>query len=251
MRKLLATAAVLAFAISSATAADLAPRYTKAPPIPAPVWSWTGFYVGGHVGGGWSDGSARTTITGIGGLDTAVLGQNGSGVVGGGQIGYNWQFAPNWVLGIEGDVSGTGIRKTTVAPITAGGIPIGIGFNQIAERDFTWLATVRGRFGYAADRWLIYATGGGAWGEANYTAGPTFPGAFNPATFSSTKSGWTAGGGVEYAVTNNWTVRAEYLYYDLSGTTFVNPGPAPAISATTRWDHTRLNVVRAGVNYKF
>lgn len=248
MKKLLATAALIAVTSGSAYAADLEPRYTKAP-VASPLWSWTGFYVGGHVGGGWSQGNATTTTTIV--SDTAVLGQNGSGVVGGAQIGYNWQFAPNWVLGIEGDVSGTGIRKTAIAPVTIGGFVPAPGINQIAERDISWLATVRGRFGYAADRWLVYATGGGAWGEANYTAGPAWAGIFNPATFSSTKSGWTVGGGVEYAVANNWTVRAEYLYYDLSGTTFVNNSAVAGISATTVWDHTRINVVRGGVNYKF
>ena len=175
--------------------------------------------------------------------------QNGNGVVGGGQIGYNWQFAPNWVLGIEGDISGTGIHSTTFAPLVAPGVGV-VGTNS-AERDFKWLATVRGRLGYAADRWLFYVTGGGAWGEADYTAGVSVPGLFTPTTFSHTSSGWVAGGGVEYGFTNNWSARLEYLYYDLGGVTATNVSSGALFAGTQTWDRNQINVVRAGVNYKF
>ena len=212
-------------AVQAASAADLprkAPAY--APPAPPP-FSWTGFYGGIHVGYGWSNSSATVTDGLANGLfDPVSLDQNGNGVIGGGQIGYNWQFAPNWVIGIEGDISGTGIRNTTFAPITTGGgVPVAAGFQHTAERDINWLATVRGRLGYAADRWLIYVTGGGAWGGIDYTAGPIFAGVSNVTQFSHTSSGWTIGGGVEYGFTNNWTARVEYLYYDLGDVAVINP----------------------------
>ena len=167
-------------AIQVASAADLprkAPAYV--PPAPPP-FTWTGFYGGIHAGWGWSNSNAAVVDISPHWFRSVSLDQNGNGVIGGVQIGYNWQFAPNWVIGIEGDMSGTGIRNTTFAPITIGGVPVGAGFTQMAERDIRWLATVRGRLGYAADRWLFYVTGGGAWGEVDYTAGPTLPALYEP-----------------------------------------------------------------------
>lgn len=250
MKKILAAATLLAMASGSAWAADLGPRYTKAP-VYAPAFSWTGFYVGGHVGGGWSEGDATATVSGFGPFDVPGLGQDGSGVVGGGQIGYNWQFAPNWVLGIEGDISGTGIRKSNSTPVTLGGAPLGVAFTHEAERNIDWMASVRGRFGYAADRWLVYVTGGAAWADINYRTNLTGFGLFNSGNFNTTKSGWTVGGGAEYAFTNNWTARLEYLYYDFGSESVSNVSAvAPPLAYNTTFS-TKVNVVRAGVNYKF
>lgn len=249
MRKLLAAAALIAVASGSASAADLGPRYTKAP-VMAPVWSWTGFYVGGHVGGGFSDTNTTAFNQAAPGLDVGRLGTSGSGVVGGGQIGYNWQFAPNWVLGIEGDISGTGIRNNAVTPITIGGGPLGFGLNHEADRNIDWMASVRGRLGWTWDRWMVYGTGGAAWADVNYRTNFTLAGFNNPVSTNATLSGWVAGGGVEYAVANNWTVRAEYLYYDFGDETVVNPTVAPGLNYLTTFDN-KIHVVRAGVNYKF
>lgn len=253
MRKLLTTAAFLAFAISSASAADMAPRYKAPPPVVAPVFTWTGFYAGLHVGGGFSDSSATVTQTNFPGFEVASLGNDSSGVVGGGQIGYNWQFAPNWLLGIEGDISGTGIRSTNTAPVLfLGGAPVGVGFNHGQDRNVDWMASIRGRLGWVWDRWMVYGTGGAAWADVNYRNDLTFPGAFNPVSVNKTLSGWVAGGGVEYAVSNNWTVRAEYLYYDFGDETVINVSPAfvPTATNNATWDN-QIHVVRAGVNYKF
>lgn len=261
MRKLLTTTAFLALTISSASliftssgasAADMAPRYKAPPPIIAPVWSWTGFYAGIHVGGGWSDSSITQRNDLFPGFDTVSFGNgNQAGVVGGGQIGYNWQFAPNWLLGIEGDFSGTGIRNNNTAPITAGGVPIGaFGFNHVADQNINWLASIRGRLGWVWDRWLIYGTGGGAWADVDYRTDYTGLAVNNPLTTNRTLSGWVAGGGVEYAVANNWMVRAEYLYYDLGNETVLNPTVAPGFNLVTTFDN-KIHVVRAAVNYKF
>jgi len=250
MRKLLTTAAFLAVAITSASAADLA--YKAPPPIVAPVWSWTGFYAGLHVGGGWSDSSITQRNDFFPGFDTASFGSsNQAGVVGGGQIGYNWQFAPNWLLGIEGDISGTGIRNNNISAITAGGIPIGIGSNHVADQNVNWLASIRGRLGWVWDRWLIYGTGGGAWADVDYHTDFTGVGITNPLTTNRTLSGWVAGGGVEYAVANNWTVRAEYLYYDFGDETVFHPNVAVVGTNTITTFDNKIHVVRAAVNYKF
>jgi outer membrane immunogenic protein len=250
-------AAATALLTLPAGAADLprkAPAYV--PPAPPP-FTWTGFYGGIHAGWGWSDTSADI-VGNVGGLtvfDPASLGLNSNGVVGGIQVGYNWQFAPNWVLGIEGDISGTGIHDTVVGPgVTIGGVPL-LGLNHFAERDIKWLASIRGRLGFAADRWLLYVTGGGAWGGFDFTFGPDLGVFGGPGllTGDKTRSGWTVGGGVEYAFTNNWTGRIEYLFYDLGDITntrtFLIGGVTP-LTTTTAVD-TQINVVRLGVNYKF
>ncbi len=257
MRYLSIAVAAAASAVSFTQIATAADMPVKAPvvPAPAPIYNWTGFYVGVHAGWGWSDPTVAVTpspaFVSASGYETNSFDQNTNGFIGGGQIGYNFQFAPNWVIGIEGDISGTGIRETTVAPITIGGIPLGGNYTHTAKRDISWLASVRGRVGYAADRWLIYVTGGGAWGRVEGTAGPNIPSILSPVTFSDTISGWTVGGGFEYAFANNWTARLEYLFYDLDDTSFTNAYTSnPTFFWTTTWDN-KINVVRAAVNYKF
>ncbi len=245
---------IIVAAVQAASAADLAIRPAPSAPL-APVLaaqSWTGFYLGIHAGYGWSN-STVTVTDNFEFFDHTSLDQKGDGVIGGGQIGYNWQFAPNWMVGVEGDVSGTGIRNTINSPVTFNGAPLPFpGFNQQAERDIRWLATVRGRFGYAGGPWLVYVTGGGAWGGIDYTAGPNIGGVYSPIQFSHTSSGWTVGGGFEYAFTPNWSARFEYLYYDLDGASIRNPViTAPGLATTETWDRNKINVVRVGVNYKF
>jgi outer membrane immunogenic protein len=252
MKRSVVIVAATALLATSAVAADLprkAPAYAP-PPLPPP-FSWTGFYGGIHAGWGFTSDSDATVTNNIAGVfDTIALSQNSNGVVGGIQVGYNWQFAPNWVVGIEGDFSGTGIQDTTVAALTLGGALGPAGSTHLAERDVKWLASIRGRLGYAADRWLFYVTGGGAWAGTDFTVGPNLPGTFGLATGSDTISGWTAGGGVEYAFTNNWTGRVEYLFYDLGDTNIANVGLVAPNIATTTWEN-QFHVVRLGVNYKF
>lgn len=244
-------AAATALLTAPALGADLprkAPAYV--PPAPPP-YTWTGFYVGLHAGWGWSDSDLSVNVAGVGPvIDPFTGGGNSNGVVGGFQVGYNWQFAPNWVLGIEGDVSGTGIHNTSNGVIIVGGLPFA-GSSNFVDRDVRWLASARGRLGWAADRWLLYVTGGGAWGGIETNVNTNLAGIFGPVSFDKTRSGWVAGGGFEYAFTNNWTGRFEYLHYDLGDATFVNPSAVvPTGFATTTFE-TQINVVRVGVNYKF
>lgn len=213
--------AALVASISAAGAADLPRRQAQAPvykaPVYAPVYNWTGFYVGLNGGGAW--GRSR--------WDTADS-FDVSGWLFGGTAGYNWQFGQT-VLGVEGDIDWSNIRGTTTTLCATG-----------CETRNSWLATVRGRLGYAFDRILPYVTGGLAVGDirANH---PTFTGG------STTNAGWTVGGGLEVPLAANWTAKAEYLYVDLGK---FNCGVACNGTATDNVS-LRTNIVRGGINYRF
>jgi outer membrane immunogenic protein len=210
--------------VGTASAADLArkappPVVTKAPPSYVP-FSWTGFYVG--VNGGYGFGRSKWS-----GLPSSF---DVKGGLFGGQLGYNWQFG-QFVYGLEGDVDWTDLRGT--ANLVACG-----GLMCKTRNDF--LSTVRGRVGFAVDRWLPYATGGLAVGNIKATV-PGFAG------IDKTNAGWTAGGGVEYALAPNWSVKAEYLFVDLGKdncSTMCGLAMGNKVGLTS-------NVVRAGVNYRF
>lgn len=250
--------------IGAASAADMSPRtYTKTPvAAPVAVYDWTGFYIGGDVGGGW----ARTDATTIGIVpsspptDLQSFNLNGSGVIGGVHAGFNWQAAPAWVLGIEGDTGWTRIRADTSAPLTIGGLPFAS--TDALSRNVNWLASIRGRVGYTFGNWLLYATGGVAWGGVQVSATQNQPigngGLISAFSASSTRNGWVAGAGGEYALSRNWFVRGEYLFYSLDGvdgTAIVNPfGGALAITGSLFSDafkRTTVQTVRAGISYKF
>lgn len=162
-----------------AMAADLGP-VNVAPPV---AFTWTGVYLGANVGGAWS------TIQ-----DNGFGGGNASGVIGGVSIGYNWQLAPFWVVGIEGDSSWADLT-----------VPAGSG-------DVNWIGSVRARLGWTATpTMLVYATGGAAWSTVSIPGVDTLPA-------NQTKNGWVAGGGVEWMPwDDHWSVRAEYLYYRFTG----------------------------------
>src|SRR5271166_3139753 len=223
--KILALAASLALLGSvAASAADLPARYTKAPPVAAPVDSWSGFYIGGNVGGQWGSADPTTSTvysttgyfatTSIPAID--ALGQqsfNRSSVTGGFTAGYNWQVS-NVVLGLEGDINYFGFKGsatgTALYPCCA---PTGFAIASSASAD--WLATIRGRLGVlATPSFLLYATGGAAIADvkANFAFTDTFASATESAAIGSTRVGWTAGGGGEYAIGSGWSVKAEYLY---------------------------------------
>jgi outer membrane immunogenic protein len=219
-RILLAGAAMLALA-AAAGAADLPRRYdpmpAKAPPFYGPAYNWSGFYVGINGGFGWG----RSDWTSTGEFDLA------GGLVGG-TVGYNWQNGP-WVLGVEGDIDWTNIKGDTTNLCALG-----------CETSNNWLATVRGRVGYTFDRFMPYITGGLALGDVRART-PGFAGA------KDTRFGWTAGGGMEFAIFGNWTAKAEYLYVDLGDFNCgFNCGPVNPdnVSFTS-------HIVRGGVNVRF
>lgn len=227
MKKLLlGTVAILALGSTSVLAADLPARtYTKAPPIVAPVYNWNGFYIGAHVGGAFGGDNGATDISGIG-LATS---NRDSAFLGGGQGGYNWQFAPNWLVGVEGDISGL---SSSDRNFVSGGE---------AFRDRTdWLASVTGRLGYTWGPGLIYAKGGVAFRDDNGLSG-TVPFATN-----RDSTGYTIGGGLEYMFAPAWSAKIEYQYYNFDTTTVSNLGGAPQFSYKDD-----IHTVKAGINYHF
>ncbi|WP_315834670.1 porin family protein [Bradyrhizobium prioriisuperbiae] len=263
MKKVLLTTAFAFAGIVSASAADLAARpYTKAPPVIAePIYNWTGFYIGGNVGYGW--GNADTQVTPLPtaaqfiNLAPTTLSPDPKGVIGGGQIGFNWQVN-RFVWGLEADIQGADIKGTALlSPIIQNnGTPFGAGSSLQSTEKLTWFGTVRGRLGFSPiDRLLLYATGGLAYGHVDYSAitdfRPTGTASY-PAAFGKTKVGWTAGAGAEWAFTQNWSAKLEYLYLDLgSQSAIANPTIAlPPFQVGYDWK-TQEHIVRAGINYKF
>jgi outer membrane immunogenic protein len=252
MKRLLsAVSALAAFAtIGTAGAADLA---LKAPPL-APVDAWAGWYAGVNVGGSW--GRARDTTTdGAPAVQFASTSSNLDGVIGGGQIGYNWR-SNNWLFGLEADIQGSSQRGTANSAGTAGFFVPGIGVITINgtlsdQEKLPWFGTVRGRVGVlASPTWLLYATGGLAYGEIQSSEALTVGAATVVNNFNTTRAGWTVGGGVEGVLSGNWTAKLEYLYMDFgtinnryTGLLFFNP-----MFLST---HVTDNIVRVGLNYHF
>jgi outer membrane immunogenic protein len=273
-RILIGSAAIISLFATSAFAADLAPRpYTKAPVIVDPGYNWTGFYVG--LNGGYSWGRARETLT-IGAPfpanTLAAVSQNVNGGVFGGQIGYNWQVNPKWVLGVEADGQWTGERGRSNDVFGSIRLPLpGNDFNVVTsavatnETKLPWFATFRGRAGFLADpSLLLYGTGGLAVGEVKFSSQATLtaqlfgPGSQGttpvglPITVtgplfsdSQTRVGWTAGAGLEKKFTQNWSAKLEYLYVDLGTKTYFG-GTVNTVDVSFR-DH----ILRAGINYQF
>ena len=201
----------------SAHGADI-PRPYKAPAYIAPVFSWTGFYIG--INGGYVKGSSKWS-GGAGDFEVSP-----QGWMLGGTLGYNYQ-AGNWVFGLEGDINYLDLNGTSSACATC------------TFKD-TWLSTVRGRAGLSFDRWLPYLTGGLAYGNAYVETGG--------GSENDTKAGWTVGGGVEYAFLGGWSAKLEYLYVDLGTTTCQAANCGLASDANVA---ITQNIIRAGLNYRF
>jgi outer membrane immunogenic protein len=231
MKRIVAAAAACA-AIAVATAlpaaaADLGrvSRTTTITETPAlvPLYNWTGFYVGATAGGAWAHSDYNF---GAAGTSTGSFGIGGG--VAGVTLGYNYQVG-SVVFGLEGDINASSMRGGTVCPG---------GFSR-CDAEIPWFGTLRGRVGFAADRFMPYVTGGLAMGRVNAIVPEV-------GSASSTRTGWTLGAGVETAVARNWTAKAEYLYVDLGR---FDCGAACSPSPTTvKYD---AHVVRLGVNYRF
>ncbi|PWB65864.1 MAG: hypothetical protein C3F17_02760 [Bradyrhizobiaceae bacterium] len=253
----LALGTAVIMGLGSASAADLPRKAPIAAPIMAPVYNWTGVYVGVHAGWGWSDADAFTTFTpspaafGVGWTPFGYS-HDADGFMAGGQIGFNYQIA-NWVVGLEADLSWADINGgVTVAPlVTFAGVPVA-GTLHSSAYDMNWFGTVRGRLGFAANNLLVYVTGGLAFADVDYATVSVFPAGTWAGTASETNAGWTLGGGFEWGLTPNWSVKAEYLYYDLGDTTVVglNAAAGPAFTTVTSIDNDG-HIVRIGVNYRF
>jgi outer membrane immunogenic protein len=254
-------AAFIAGAGQAAFAADMpvkAPAYKAAAPV---AFNWSGFYVGGNVGYGWGKANSDVTLTVLGFPVPIPDTAKPKGTIGGAQIGYNWQLSPNWVLGVEADWQASGQKASIALPDQPFGgiICLCVGtLTSAYDAKIDWFGTVRGRVGYGWDRFLIFATGGLAYGEVKIAGTATESGVSIGGPFSSTASfggskvnaGWTLGGGVEAALVDGWSVKAEYLYLDLGSLDTASAGPFGSETVTT---HTRFtdNIVRVGVNYRF
>jgi outer membrane immunogenic protein len=230
MQRALASATALvtlAATISLASAADLGRRPPPPPPAPPvyaplPYFNWTGFYIGINGGGAWG-GSSQFDFPG-----STSTSFHTSGWLAGGTLGANYQLG-HLVLGLEGDIDASDIHGSSAC--------MGGGF--LCQTRTDWLGTARGRIGYAFDRFLPYLTGGLAVGHLTASV----PGI---GSATNTSAGWTVGGGIEVALTGNWSVKAEYLYVDLGSFDCSTCGGVPSTSV-----EFTTNVVRAGINYRF
>jgi outer membrane immunogenic protein len=292
MNKFLLTAASLGMLASPAMAADMAPVYKA----PVPAYGWTGLYAGVNAGANWGGGDISHTASAgpcDPGLAGCLVAPNYSTVLAGastfdvglsdkisfiygGQIGYNYQLG-TWVAGLEADLAEAHNGKTgnfaTTAPSAFPGFPAG--YTATATSQLNYLGTLRGRLGYlATPSFLLYGTAGLAYGEAQSTTAETFnviPGCGGTTvcagggngTVSRTRFGWTAGAGVEWMFAPRWSLKGEYLYYDLGNFSYNTaasvfctgpctvPGGVLASSTGSTSFHETGNVVRAGLNYKF
>jgi outer membrane immunogenic protein len=271
----IAAASTVAF-IQIASAADLP---VKAPAAPVAVpYNWTGFYVGGNIGGGWrsrdvdySPNDPYTTVAFPAGLAPPAVSFDTSGVIGGLQLGYNWQFNHNWLLGVETDFDWSGIKGARSDVFATFGLPL----TATEDERVKWFGTVRARLGYLpTDNFLAFITGGFAYGRVEHSGSLANPpgnvsflavsGAVTcisgttcfAGSLNSTATGWTAGGGFEYGFWKNLTLRAEYLYVSLDSKSVTEtailftPGVTPA-SFNANFSRTTFNVARVGVNYRF
>lgn len=288
MKKLILSTAIVPLFSIAAYAADL-PNTKEAPAYapPPPALSWAGFYAGLNAGYEFGDDPVNTTSTntfiglGAGGpaLAAAITGlsnfsapANNHRFIGGGQIGYNWQFSTLWVAGLETDIQGLAGSQgsSTIASTSAiTGFPVNA-LDQTASvsRGVDYLGTVRGRVGILAiPNLLLFGTGGLAYGgveaSTRITQTLTGPSAVSPPTWSgagsvsNTRVGWTVGGGLEWMFLPNWSAKVEYLYYDLGSVTY---GLGPLVSnngarftVNTLQSSARFNgdIARVGVNYHF
>lgn len=276
-----------AMALSGAALAAEPPPYVPPPPPPM----WTGFYVGLNAGGTWSNSNsvssigapvfanpanplgARSIASALATVGTTVLPAKTAGFIGGGQIGYNYQFATSWVAGIEADIQGAAGARNAPRIATFTQVPnFAENYQSVVTvtKRFDYFGTVRGRCGFLVTPTLLaYGTGGFAYGgvaastfitAVESLGNPPYPPVLGVAGISTTRTGWTAGGGIEWMFAPNWSAKAEYLYFDLSritnGFTLTQinlglggvPWGIATVQSSTRFNG---NIVRGGINYHF
>ncbi|HZP69011.1 MAG TPA: outer membrane protein [Pseudolabrys sp.] len=262
-RSLLLGAAVGALSVAApAMAADMP---IKAPKVPVALpYSWTGFYAGANIGYSW--GRADTDFAASNLVPFGISGFSGTqhvdGVIGGGQIGYDWQYNNQWVFGLEADFQGSGEKDSDPRAPLSFGVDLGettvtFALNQTLETKIKWFGTVRGRFGYlVTPTVLLYGTGGFAYGRIEATSTQTLSTSLGTSVSSivdatKTKFGWTAGAGVEGAIPNtpDWTWKVEYLYIDFG---HLGVAGSDTVLGTYSWStHVTDHIARVGFNYRF
>ena len=282
-RVLLSASGMIAILVASfaAQAADLPPAAApvKASTVPVEVVNWTGFYIGGNVGYGWGRANSDFTSSNTGATNNNR--QDIRGVLGGGQIGYNWQSSA-FLYGLEADFQGAGQKGRAIALDTnatdvvnagggvgctiggvVGGTPCPNAITSTLDQKLQWFGTVRGRVGYlVAPSWLVYGTGGLAYGRVKSDLLTVEPdGETDVSHWTETRVGWTAGAGVEAMFWDRWTWRLEYLHVDLTrnGSTssaifhsgFNTPPPGIVVGNLAINTRATDEIVRVGLNYIF
>jgi outer membrane immunogenic protein len=267
-------------AMPLASAADMPVKAYAPAKVAVQAYNWSGAYIGGNIGYGWGkantnfDADPVTVDTNLGPVNIPGFAGSQSvkpkGVIGGAQIGYNWQLSPNWVAGLEADIQGADQRASTgfttafnfINPTAPALAVVGTAVTGY-DAKIAWFGTVRGRIGYAWDRIMLYATGGLAYGEVELNGTRTVSGTVAGLPFSIAHAlghsevnlGWTVGAGLEGALGNNWTWKAEYLYLDLAS--LDDPDLAVikinSVSGGQTFTHTKFtdNILRIGLNYRF
>jgi len=254
MKRFLLVGALALAAWGQAFAADLPPAPAPPPRAPAvyvpalPVYNWTGFYIGGNLGGAFNNGSFSDPA------GNTFSATNSFKFIGGAQVGANYEFSNGVLVGVEADFDFLPNTGNTSNTITLVGPALATAGNTASVTvNNQWLTTVTGRLGYAWDRVLLYGKGGGAWVGASNPAF-TLNGASTLITTSSSNWGWTGGVGVEWAFWNNWSARIEYDYIGLTSQTFTVPAGAGGVFATAdqfSGSNRYIQMVTAGINYKF
>jgi outer membrane immunogenic protein len=238
----LKVSAVLASALLSTTAlaADIPAPVYKARPATAAIYDWTGFYVGANWGAAIGQSRQRSTTPPPVNGGAPIAEVSDTGLTAGLQAGFNWQFAPAWLVGIEGDFGYLGIKRTNKDWFDD------VLFGVKADR----YATIRGRLGYVTGPSLLYVTGGAAFVHVENTQGgnldiaPVIP----PVTHSTTKAGWTFGAGIETKLTRNWSAKSEFLYIDAGDVSFASNPYGGSDNPVFR---NEFYVIRSGLNYRF
>ncbi len=249
MKQILIAGVLALSAAGQALAADLPPAPPPPPrapaayvPAPIPYYNWSGFYIGGNLGWGFSSPSASDS------LGSSIASTTSQSFLGGGQVGANWEFGPGIVIGAEADFDWLPNTSNAITVTAPGGAPV-----ATATINNRWLTLVDARLGYAWDRLLVYGKGGWAFGgvsNSNLNVGAT------PllASASSSNNGWTAGAGLEYAFWGTWSARVEYDFVRLNNATYTVSGAASngvfandVITSNNR----QINLITVGLNYKF
>jgi len=220
-------------------------------PAAAVTNNWSGVYIGAHLGGAWQSGSDWTYFNPNNGASFSLTPGNNLGAAGGLKGGYNWQLAPRWLVGIEGDISWMSLAQTRTVPT------IGPGSFATMSATNHWLASVRGRVGFIGwSKTLCYVTGGAAWANTEYNGHMTrIIGASTfiaDAASSTTKAGWAVGGGAEWMIDPHVMLSLEYLYYGLDNVVLTGPiSPGSFLPVTFTWSNYNVQVARASLSYKF
>jgi outer membrane immunogenic protein len=250
MKKLLvAGIAAAAFCGAPALAADMAVKAPPPPPAVAPAYNWTGFYVGGEFGGGWAT-STTTDVTATGAFPAGFVHPpvNYSGALGGIYGGYNYQI-DQFVIGIDGDYEWASLTATSTEAAAK------VAASATSSDKISWVSTVTGRAGYAINNWLLFAKGGWAWAGFSVNGqGVTNAGVLvDTFTGSPTHNGWTLGAGVEWGFAAHWSAKLEYDYvgFNIANFNETSTSAAGVVTVERKSATSSLNMVKAGVDYRF